>query len=559
MGSNHRASGFRRRLFCALIRSKQTEYDIGLWGFVFSHPDRVAKAERGRSFAVSLVIHCAVLALIWWFPSFSGSDIKVIVRERPILASDGHKRPVKITWYRRPPQLPTIAPAKASLATGRVQDKRHRVYIHVDPTNAPHKDQFIYSSDPKVIEERPLSSSNVVMTDLVSPTSPPNRREPRKFAAMPPRRSPGPEAAKLQEPRIAANVDPPGVPQVLVPESIKNAARPPLKRFYAPVASGVRPVKAVVLPEPEGLPTVDSSVRNPKLTLDTGLLGAHAPPAKKLIPPPSLAGSGGRRSAAAADLEDPGIPTASGHAGVPSDVAAVILSANPTPDGRLIRPDGNRQAQVELGPRPNGPGGGNGGAGPADLVFPGLTVRGDAEGRADRTTAARNRTPEPAERDEMTPSRPPAYRPRLDSPSVSIPQWPSTRHVPKAVEELFTGRPVYSAAIAGPAGYPDWVLWFGEVPPNVHRTRSLMRPPRLDAGAGLLASLRLPGARRFWVKAKLNKGGKLVSLDIAHGPAGGASLELAGALEKCQWTPAIRNGEAVEVDVMIEVNLANAK
>lgn len=155
----------------------------------------------------------------------------------------------------------------------------------------------------------------------------------------------------------------------------------------------------------------------------------------------------------------------------------------------------------------------------------------------------------------MTPTQPPAYRPRLDTPSVSIPQWPNTRRVPAAVEGVFSGRPVYSTVIAGPARYPDWVLWFGELPAEGARTRSVMRPPRLDSGAGLVASLRLPGAGKCWVKARLSKSGKLVSLEISQGLGGEQALEFANVLEKWLWTPAIRNGEAVDVDVLMEVDL----
>ncbi|MGJ5813886.1 hypothetical protein [Paludibaculum fermentans] len=494
-----------------------------------------------------------MFGILWWLPPLPDFDLGARPSRNQSVIAEARRNNTKIVWYRRDQKLPTIAPSPTTSEPGKVQVKGQGLYIHVAPPGAQHKDQFINLREPKIAEQKALPSPNVVMTDLVAPPAPP-KREARPFVPPPEQRK-KPGTASLEEPQIAAAAELAKAQQSSLPESLQRAGKPAARKFVAPEEKTQRQPGQVVLAEPVGVPQGGTALDAPKLSLDNGLSTAAKPQARKLVLPPSQSGAGGGgKPGTGAQLEDPGLLASGGQPGVPSDVSAVILSANPTTDGRLVRPEGNRKAQIESGADGEAGRGKGAGGGSADLVIPGLTVRGGGAGGA-VVSSARNDMPESGAPSGMTPTRPAPYRPRLDTPSVSIPQWPNTRRVPPAVEGAFTGRPVYSTVIAGLTGYTDWVLWFGELASDTARTRSVMRPPRLASGATLLAAAHLPATGKCWVKAKLSRGGKLMSLDVIQGLGAEQALELANTLEKWLWTPAIRNGEAVDVEVLMEVDL----
>jgi hypothetical protein len=61
---------------------------------------------------------------------------------------------------------------------------------------------------------------------------------------------------------------------------------------------------------------------------------------------------------------------------------------------------------------------------------------------------------------------------------------------------------------------------------------------------------------KLWVVAHLGKDGKLTSVSIPQGLGAQQSLDLATEMGKWLFKPAIRNGEAVEVDLLMEARIA---
>jgi hypothetical protein len=79
-----------------------------------------------------------------------------------------------------------------------------------------------------------------------------------------------------------------------------------------------------------------------------------------------------------------------------------------------------------------------------------------------------------------------------------------------------------------------------------------MRPP-ITTKSQLAAGVRgLAQSERVWVTARLGKNGRISSVSIPPGVSPGLETDLATEMRSWQFTPAIKNGEAVDVDLLIE-------
>ncbi len=507
-------------------------------------------ARRAGSFAVSLSLHAGIFAFLWWMPPLppglrgSPPKARVAAEIKPLLRSP------RIIWVRPNQRLPDISPREAASAKPDSGPRKNALYLRAKPESAKFKDQFIFTSQPKIEVQQPLPSPNLVMTEVAPPPPPPAPKpERRKFVPPPQRVAEGkPEA--LAAPEISVSQQLEAQPPKNLFGELKRLPRAPVKKFTAvpkgPVASRQEPL----LDAPTGIEPVAGMPGGAAQGAPFGeVTNLPKAPAKKFTALPGRPGTGGGASL----LEVPtGVeggtgPPGGAPQGAPGPVTAVILSANPVASGEVVLPEGNRPAELSAG---SGGGGGAGSAEGGGVVVPGLSLRGG--GGAGAAGASTERLPAPAA--AATPTRP-AYRPRLDTPSVSIPQWPSARRVPVQVESVFVGRPVYSTVIPGVLSGQDWILWFGEAGgQSPAGRRVVMRPPRLSANSSPAEVLKAAGAGRCWIRARLGKDGKLNSIEIAQG--GTPELkELAKALQDWLWTPAIRNGEPVDVDVLLEMSL----
>lgn len=459
--------------------------------------------RRWASFGMSLGIHVVLVTAmlsVSWPPA--GSSVRKS-RSRPTGDRVDADKYSKVIWLPKGQSLPRISPAPTPQKSNAAEPRPGSLYIRTEPPKPKYQDQFIQVPEPMTVEQAALPSPNVVMGGAALPP-PPKPVERRRFIP-PPERPKAAPAARIDEPDPA-------------------------------LAAGL-----------SGLPVEAAALENPSLIVNRGALGRlPKPPARKMVAP----AIGGERTAAVGTVEAPTLEGGAGQPGLPGEISAIILSSNPVPDGKLVQPAGNRPAAITAGSAAEaGPGNGGSTAG-GGMVVPGVTVRdssgGAPAGASGTAAAAPAATP--------TPTRMP-YRPRLDTPSVSIAQWPSNRRVPREVELNFPGRPVYSTVVPGVGEAPDINVWFGEKQAAPTATRVIMRPPALDGSGGgrLLAAA---WAGKYWLKAKLTKEGSLTALEVIHGPQ---DAQLAKVLESWQWKPAIRNGQAVDVDVVLEVVVRAAK
>ncbi|MEO8657487.1 MAG: hypothetical protein ABI693_03415 [Bryobacteraceae bacterium] len=320
---------------------------------------------------------------------------------------------------------------------------------------------------------------------------------------------------------------------------------PEAKRFQAPESkASPLPARAdLPLPEIPTAPAVQSpalmandSVLNPKLT---------RPPGQKFTPPPGGTGASNQSEFA----PPPELPTSSDGIGVGTKNLA-ILSATPASQSPPPMLAGERRDAVQIGGIPGGPPGGTtgGGGGPA---VPGLTIRGGHGPAAPTANAPTPPTLSPVSPNSI-PSRTTAPIAPLNTQTVCVPQWPNARRVPPVVDMAFRDRPVCTTVLSPPNGLPNWVLWYSDATPVSPGTRVFMRPPvpRQMVWANVPGTVP-PTAARTWVRARLTKDGMMVSISVENNEVSAAAIS--ESLARWVFSPAIRNGQAIEADVLLEV------
>ncbi|MBN9662334.1 MAG: hypothetical protein J0H49_29315 [Acidobacteria bacterium] len=506
------------------------------------------------SFAISLCLHAIVISALWLLPPFPNTVWSAQNNRRPIEIETA--KPRTIIWLRRNQRLPDISPSSSQATTATPRKLSDQPSIHVSPPNATRTDQFIYVPLPKPVEQQPLPSPNVVMTR--QPAAQPTR----KFVA-PVEQPRQVHPTELVEPALARQQGPNVDKNPLSSLSKINAPKPEPKKFTLQPEKP-RQIATRVIDEPDGLPIQPSSIQDVKVALPRGQLDTTPKaPLRKFEAPAGIAGRNGlggasKGSSNGSTLNMPDVEPGQGQgqAGIPGEISAVILSANPLANGAIIPPEGNRSAKINAGAT-TGSANGNGDSGgsKSGLVVPNVTVQGGKGGDGPGVMAA-NKTPAaPSPAAAMAiPTRPPPYRPRLDTPSVSVPQWPASRHVPPQVNSAFLNRVVYCTVMPGPSDLQDWVVWFGEATAPVSGSRTVMRPPTAQK-TQFQPSTGGPALEgKIWISARLGKNGRLTAVTVPPGSVAQRMPELVAEMEKWLFTPAIRNGEAVDVDLLMEAS-----
>jgi hypothetical protein len=505
---------------------------------------RSRKLARLLSFVLSVSLHATLISIAWLLPPFP--DNAWSYRESRRLLQIETAKPRRIIWLQQKHKLPDISPSPLKHTTAAHQTRPDQPIVQANPPNATHTDQFIYVPRPKPVEQPPLPAPNVVMTQVPA----------RKFE--PPVDQPRPVRPKeLTEPAIDQQQKALGMgTNPLLGSSLANVPKPAAKKFTPP-AEKARKIEAKLVDEPTGLPIQASDLKDIKLAVAQGLLDSTPKgPARKFVAPAAVSGHGGlggtaNRNSGEQSLTAPDVAPMPGQPGIPGEISAVILSANPIAANRIPPPDANRAARINTGAASGTPGQpGAGAASGSGMVVPNVTVRG-GKGEEGSSAIARNAAPATA---APTPSVPPVYRPRLDTPSLSVPLRPASRHVPPQVDGNFTNRVVYCTVMPGPSNLPDWVLWFGDIEAPAPGTRIVMRPPVAEKTSVPTSVLGTPPPGKLWITARLGKNGRLSVVNIPQGANAQQALDLATEMGKWVFKPAIRNGEAVDVDLLLEAS-----
>ena len=143
--------------------------------------------------------------------------------------------------------------------------------------------------------------------------------------------------------------------------------------------------------------------------------------------------------------------------------------------------------------------------------------------------------------------------------TLSVPLRPSSRVIPATVEAQFANRNVYTLVIPKPdlpEYSDDWVLWFSE------RQSGDMMAPRISAPVPARKYSLVGGAPvansangTLQLAAVVERSGRISAARILRGTAGDAFRRRAlEELQTWEFQPALRNGEAIEVDIVLEIS-----
>ncbi|HJZ99428.1 MAG TPA: energy transducer TonB [Candidatus Solibacter sp.] len=417
------------------------------------------------------------------------------------------------------------------------------------PKEDPHQSKIIFydvrNAVPDVTPARPIGSDKTELgindhsgRTLIAQS--PNPLSKKQFILEPDR--PEPIPTDVPTPNLVALQPPPAPPP---PKPQPRAFTPPPVQSPAPKSH-----RALALDPP---PSVDATKH------DTPSLGAvlqnatSAPklPVRQFVPPPF---GNGRPVSGGEPVKLPEAP-AVGMGGGAQSVQAVVVGLAPAM-GAL--PTGSRPAQFAVAPN-EGPASSGSGDRPGSAVVPGVSARGVPGGRpretgSEHAEAANATVPAPARRLLRE------YTPPTVNRTMSAPLRPSSRVIPSSVEARFANRVVYTLVIPGP-NLPeysgDWVLWFSERASLAEGAGRMLSPVPLKkyvwAGGEPPNS---SGAGTIQLAAVVDREGHVSAARVLRGGATAEGFRQRAIQELQSWDfqPALLNGEAIEVDVVVEIS-----
>ena len=354
-----------------------------------------------------------------------------------------------------------------------------------------------------------------------------------------------PEAVSARQ--LIRQPDPKPIP-VDLPAPNLIAPAPPraaLKVFLPPPPAPKAAPPAPVNIEPR--PTLEPFRLQTQTDLGALVSTVKLPP-KAFVAPPQANGNGSASPKAQQALPAP--PDSAGQAAAPgSGLQAVIVGLDPLPG---LPPPGSRAGQFSraptAGPASSGVPSGSG------LVAPDVMARGTGKMATPSPLAAAT-----VPVDRGTPRE--VVIPSVNR-TMSAPLRPSSRTIPRTVEARFANRNVYTLVIPAPT-LPeyngDWVLWFSEREPGPEPSARISAPvparkfEMKKAGASQAPP---PLSGTVQLAAVIDQNGHLVSVKLMRS-SGGESFS-ARALEEVQsweFKPALRNGQSIDVDIVLEIPL----
>ena len=543
----------------------------------------------------SLALHSGLIAIAFLGPADDTREHATVPERTIVELEKSHK----LIYYDFRKRLPEVSANRAtsSIPTPSPNSRKSRQRVVVAPRTKDGK-QFVYLPKPKVKLRRDLKAPNLIAIAPPTRVRTPPKRKPKTFQApelvrRPPlpvvplpnapaiagvtREAPGAISALINKP-VAGPPPRPFVtpkPDPLTPSpavaALPNAPRiagvagrkqtseisallnkpvsgPPPREFVMPKPNFVAPRPAVA--ELPSAPAIEGTTAARQSAEISSLLNKppSGPPPRPFTPPPSptFSGNGGGGGNGATALPPaPALP----EAGSVETAALAIIGLNPVNVPQMPVPEGGRPARIIAGtPVPGATRSELGGRSP--IKAPDVSVEGSPATSPATVIRIPLGGPQAEPRAGLARVQMPEVLPT--TPHVSVPQWPSGRSLPAAVERHFQNRVVYMSVIPTRSG-EDWVVWFGETTATSPDARPLVRPPTLVRSAGLppVPSYRDHGTGNIRVVGMLHKDGRLDATRELAGPF--LNRELAEALHEWQFSPATRNGVAIDADAVIEI------
>lgn len=486
---------------------------------------------RPAPFAVSLLTHGLILAWVASGP----------VRQKPeslyAIAIKPHSS--KLVWYNFREKLPDVSPAPPAKAARplRADVKVAAQEIVAGSAKAPRANQFVWQPAPKIQIQADLKSPNILALHTPRPEPPPTPAAPPKpktfvpppVAPKPVTQSPVPAAPDIQTARALNNA---GNPLGAQP------AKAPPRNFVAPHAGHTADKPAPSLPDAPAVASAANAAVPSPAALPT--VSAKAP-ARDFVAPRSSS----KPSPLGPPLPDaPALPESASA----WPVSMAIVGLNPAANAPAPIPEGSRNAQFSAGPKPRKDGGDSTAEGTI-LTVPGLLIHSGTSddkptlmARAAPTSAANLRA---------------AIRSSLPAATIAGVH-PAATRVSSAPDPAWVGRDTYAMSIQMPniSSYTgSWMIWFAE--------------RRGEGGAGGVLSPPVPLRKvdpkyypaaiadrvegKVRLTAVIRKDGRVDSVRLLAHLDDRLDQSAQEAMDKWQFEPALRDGQPVDVDAVIEI------
>ena len=496
---------------------------------------------RPAPIAASLAAHAVLLALVAVSPAVDLPRNPSAYKQ--LIAGQEHK----LVWYKFKDKLPDVSPtqSQADRRPPRAEIRIARQSIVSSPKDAPKSTQMVWLPTPEIRLPKEVQSPNILAMQLPKPVRP--AIKPKEF--VPPK--------PVERVATAKTLAAPPVPQVKmnVPNSTAAlqqlaALQPPKawKTFVAPARKIQASFEVPLLPN---APAMAADANTGKGLPQS--LAALPKVYKPFVPPVASVYHAGRGvDPGGSSMGMPAPPELDAGPPVPSGLSANTLNAavvGLNPADRLgPLPEGSRPAQFSAGPKLN-PNGGTGARDGAGITVPDLMIRG---GGKDTRPTLMARTTNPA-----SPSAADSLRAASRYLTVGDIGRGAAR-VSSAPDPRFEGRQVYTTAIQMPnitSYVGSWLMWYADrnavplnagviTPPLPHRK---VDPKYIPAAA----DERVEGQVRL--SCVIQKNGRVDLVQLVKGLDDRLDQSAIDALAKWEFTPAMRNGNPVDVDVLVEI------
>ncbi len=535
--------------------------------------------SRPVPFAFSLLTHGAILAWVASGP----------VRDRPKSLYQQVIAPhsTKLIWYNFKEKLPDVSPVspRRSPEPHRAEFQSPREMV-AGTVLAPGARQFIWQPAPKIELQQDLKSPNVLAlrTPHIEPlplpkafVPPPQTPKPQPkipaLAAPPPIQTaaapaPAPLTARLSRPEPRAFTPPPvkkttpavgpieAPPEIQVARNLNavgtigNAlgvrpGRPQPRAFVAPRAGQAAAGTTPALPAP---PSVELARNSPLPSARAPLGGELAKPARRVLVVPG--GTAKNGSSVVALAGPPALPAAP-----PSSVSMAIVGLHPTPATSVPVPDGYREGHFSMGPEQRAQGSDGGKVDGATLTVPGLMIHNPAKAPAGAASAKPVLVARAAPTSQQTLQA--AIRERMAAPAAGGSR-PAAVPVASSPDPLLAGRAIYAMTVQMPnvTSYSgSWMIWFAERGQGFNSAGNVSAPmPLRKVDPKYIPSAmadRVEGKVRL--AAVIRKNGRVDSVQLLQRLDDRLDRSAVDAIDKWEFEPALRNGQPVEVDAVIEI------
>ena len=474
-------------------------------------------------FAVSLLSHGIILG---WVASGPAHE-----EPKSLYAQAIAPHASKLIWYNFRQKLPDVSPAAPHTPAKppRADVKIASQEIVAAPPKAPRARQFVWQPAPKLELHTDLRSPNVLAIHVVRPEPPP---KPKLFVPPPKTAPPTAQAPTLAAPpeiQSARNVN--GASRLAL---IQPAKAPP-RTFVAP--QSVRPLnKPAALPE---APPAVAAAAVSAMAAPVALSGNAPRPVPRTFVQPV---QGAKTGPHASPLPEP-------PALRESAVSMAIVGLNPTATVPAPAPEGARAAQLSAAPQIRNT---DGQVHPVDsalLSVPDLLVHSGVPDTKPTLTARASPT--------SVENLRAALRSTLPATTIAGPH-PTAVRVSSPPDPLWNGRDAYAVAIQMPniTSYTgSWMIWFAERG-EPSGTAAVLTPPvplRKVDPKYYPAEMADRVEGKVLLAAVLRKDGSLDSILVLRHVDERLDQSAQDALDKWQFQPALRNGEPVDVDLLIEI------